>query len=84
MNSTFVKKIIMKKKNTLFWLGFAATATVTAILITRAFHHSKRLNEIADEGYETAADILFPETPTRKRKVHYGPVLPENEEVLNG
>ena len=33
------------------------------------------LNTVADEGYETAADILFPDKKMRsKRKQHYGPV----------
>ncbi len=75
----------MKNKNVVL-LGFAASvAAITAILITKAVKHSKRLNNIADEGYETAADILYPETGTRRRKVHYGPVVPmdENLEILN-
>lgn len=75
----------MKKKNVVL-LGFAAAAaTITAILVTKAIKHSRRLNNISDEGYETAADILYPETDTRRRKVHYGPVVPmeESADALN-
>ena len=72
----------MKKKNVVF-LGFAAaTAVIAAVLVTKAVKHSRRLNNIADEGYETAADILYPETGTRTRRVHYGPVVPL-EDSLN-
>lgn len=75
----------MKKKNVVL-LGFAAaTAVIAAILVTKAVKHSNRLNNIADEGYETAADILYPEIGTRRRKVHYGPVVPveDNIDILN-
>ncbi|MEO5968034.1 MAG: hypothetical protein ABIP68_00675 [Ferruginibacter sp.] len=75
----------MTKKNLVFLSFAAAAATIALILVTKATKHSKRLNNIADEGYETAADILYPETGTRRRKVHYGPVVPadENFEILN-
>ena len=35
----------------------------------------RRLKKVANEGYETAIDVLFPEKPTRG-KLHYGPVIP--------
>ena len=75
----------MKKRNVVLLSFAAAVGTITAILVTKAIKHSKRLNHIADEGYETAADILYPETDTRRRKVHYGPVVPmdESAEILN-
>jgi hypothetical protein len=34
------------------------------------------LSRIAEEGYETACDILFPKQETKQEKLHYGPVLP--------
>jgi len=38
---------------------------------------SKRiLTRVADEGYETAYDILFPKEETRGEKLHFGPVIP--------
>lgn len=36
----------------------------------------KRLNRIAEEGYETADDILFPGKTRVDKQLHYGPVLP--------
>ena len=41
----------------------AASLTLTAILIIQLIKSKKtkkRLNVVADEGYETAEDILFP------------------------
>lgn len=76
------KKKGMKKRNVVI-LGFAvATATIAAILVTKAIKHSNRLNHIADEGYETAPDILYPERKTYRRKLHYGPVVPQ-EDILD-
>ena len=34
------------------------------------------LNRIADEGYETAYDILYP-GENNEVNLHYGPVIPE-------
>jgi hypothetical protein len=49
----------MKTKKILF----AAGVTITAILIIRMIKSKKtkkRLTVVAEEGYETAEDILFP------------------------
>ena len=46
--------------------------------IARIRHNSKnsrRLKTVANEGYETAIDVLFPEKQTKGR-LHYGPVIP--------
>lgn len=42
------------------------------------FKKSKRkmLKKVADEGYETAIDVLYPAQHTLTRKLHYGPVIP--------
>lgn len=68
----------MKKTNK-FLLGVAAAAAVGIIVYAMksrrrtAFRHAR----VADEGYETAHDILYPNQKGRHRKLHFGPVLPE-------
>ena len=37
---------------------------------------TKMLDQVADEGYETAHDILFPGKKSHKKELRYGPVLP--------
>lgn len=34
-----------------------------------------RLDKVADEGYETAYDVLYPNRKFNRRKQHYGPVF---------
>ena len=68
----------MKKTNK-FILGVAAAATVGLIIYAM---RNRRLSAIrharvAEEGYETAHDILFPNQKGRSRKLRFGPVLPE-------
>ena len=55
-----------------------AVATVVAAKLTKKNKEKKykRLDVIADEGYETAHDILFPGKSKEKRELRYGPVLP--------
>lgn len=57
-------------------LGFAVAGL--GFLVKHCYGSSTRkmLNKVADEGYETAIDILFPEEVTKARKLHYGPVIP--------
>ena len=68
----------MKKTNK-FILGVAAAAAIGVIIYSlrsrrqTAMRHAR----IADEGYETAHDVLFPNQKSRGRKLRYGPVLPE-------
>lgn len=52
-----------------------AAATTLAWLIVRKIKRSKRLNRIAEEGYETAIDILYPHK-IQSRKLQYRPTLP--------
>ena len=60
---------------------FATTAFVVAgLFIYAASRHKKTrrmLEEIADEGYETAHDVLYPDKSRRSSKLQYGPVLPD-------
>jgi hypothetical protein len=62
--------------NFLAGLGLLA-AGVGIYTFRRLRKNSKQmLNEVADEGYETAMDILYPQKQMRDCKLHYGPVLP--------
>jgi hypothetical protein len=57
--------------------GVAAIAfTSLLVYATRRANTKRRIAEVADEGYETAADLLYPKTNQRFKKLHYGPVLP--------
>ncbi len=57
--------------------GIAAGLLVFAFrLAKREYKSRKKLKEIADEGYETATDVLYPDDADLGRKLHYGPVLP--------
>ncbi|MFT3679927.1 MAG: hypothetical protein QM791_06620 [Ferruginibacter sp.] len=55
-------------------LAAAGAAALAAYLIRRA-NTKKMLNQVADEGYETAPDILYPGR-NMNGKLHYGPVIP--------
>jgi hypothetical protein len=69
----------MKMKKTskiLVGVGLAAVTTGLIIYAVRRYRSSQKRTRIANEGYETAHDILYPPKYKRK-KVHYGPVLPE-------
>lgn len=69
------------KTSTKIILGLSAVAaTGTLIALTRSVNSHKRLINISNEGYETAHDILYPKNYNKGRKLHYGPVLPVNDE----
>jgi len=67
----------MKNTTKIILLTAIGTAAITAYLVRRAkcTKAKKMLDNIADEGYETASDILFPGKELRN-KLHYGPVIP--------
>jgi len=68
------------KTSTKITLGMAAiVATGVLIYVTRSYNTRKRLLHIANEGYETAHDILYPRQYNRGRKLQYGPVLPDDD-----
>ncbi len=57
--------------------GIAAGLLVFAVrLAKREYTSRKKLKEIADHGYETATDVLYPDDADFGKKLHYGPVLP--------
>ena len=66
------------KISTKTMLGIAAI-TALGIALMLGTKKSKKINldQIADEGYETAHDILYPKQFGREKKLQYGPVLPE-------
>jgi hypothetical protein len=54
----------MKKKKVLIAVGITLTALLILQMI-RKKKSEKRLNVVAEEGYETAEDILFPKRKFR-------------------
>ena len=68
----------MKLSNKIgFGLAVLAVAGIAVYLVRRT-QNKRMLNQIADEGYETAQDILFPDKRMNAQKLHYGPVYPRN------
>lgn len=66
----------MKNERTLLLFLAAAGAAFATLYIIRKKNERKMLASIAEEGYETAPDILFPRKRTND-KLHYGPVIPK-------
>ena len=54
-----------------------ATGIVIYLLSNRRSDNRRMLNLIADEGYETAQDVLFPDKNIQDKNLHFGPVIPE-------
>jgi hypothetical protein len=75
--SIFVKMSSMKVLQKVA-LGFAAIAVAGIIIyVTGKRCDTKHmLDQIADEGYETATDVLFPGKSLHGRHLRYGPVIP--------
>ena len=69
----------MKKELKIIYSLAAIAATGLLVYAVRKKNTLTRMAEVADEGYETAADVLHPKTNQRFRKLHYGPVLPHHE-----
>jgi hypothetical protein len=65
----------MKKNSTLPIILAAIGAAVITVLFIRSKKRKKMLTRVAEEGYETAADILYPGKSVSS-KLHYGPVIP--------
>lgn len=69
----------MKTSNKILF-GVAAIAVAGLVVYAsrsnRRKDHHEMLEQIADEGYETAHDVLFPDKKNRSSKLQYGPVLP--------
>jgi hypothetical protein len=56
----------------------AGLLAAAAIYLIRKSATSRRLQQVSDDGYETAGDVLFPNREIGNRKVKYGPVVPRN------
>ncbi|MCP9752766.1 hypothetical protein [Ferruginibacter sp. HRS2-29] len=61
-------------------LGILAGAALVAASMVLAKNRRKKvsrmLSEVAEEGYETAHDILYPGKGKKEKNLRYGPVLP--------
>ena len=68
----------MKTSKKLIFGAAAIAFTGLLVYVTRRANTKRRIAEVADEGYETAADLLHPKTNRRFKKIHYGPVLPQD------
>ena len=67
----------MKTKNKIV-LGVAAATLIGVIIYAvRRRNTHEILSRVADEGYETAQDVIYPNKGKRNRKLQYGPILPE-------
>ena len=68
----------MKTSKKIIYSAAAIAFTSLFVYIARKSNTKRRIAEVANEGYETAADLLHPKTNKRFKKLHYGPVLPEH------
>ncbi len=65
------------KLSTKIAIGLSVVAAAGIVVYLARSSRSKRmLEKIADEGYETAHDILFPDKKINDKKLKYGPVIP--------
>ena len=67
----------MKISKKSLWGLTVISALGIAVFLTRKKRNRKKLARIAEEGYEIAHDILFPNKLVSEKKLHYGPVLPK-------
>lgn len=65
----------MKRATTITLSLLAVAATGVLISRLRRSRRTRMRTDIANEGYETAPDILYPDR-RRSNDEHYGPVLP--------
>jgi hypothetical protein len=54
----------------------AVAGLVVCIATSKRSDTNDMLDQIADEGYETATDVLFPGKTLTGRKLRYGPTIP--------
>lgn len=72
----FTRNNIMKN-NSKITLALAAVATAALVIyLTRSVNAKRMLVKVADEGYETAHDILYPGKDNGGKELRYGPTLP--------
>jgi hypothetical protein len=51
-------------------------AAAIVVYAARTINSKRKLIKVSDEGYETAADILYPGKISKGKEQHYGPVIP--------
>lgn len=73
----FVESQEMKKSEKIMVAVAVGLLTGLTIYVVRRSKERRLLNQLAEEGYETASDILFPNKERLGDKLHFGPVLPE-------
>lgn len=66
----------MKTNSKILITTAVAAAAVTWYLLNKKKSARKMLQDISDEGYETASDILYPGR-TFSNELRYGPVIPQ-------
>lgn len=67
----------MKKSTSILLATTVVTVGIALFLLSKKSKCSPMdTSKIADEGYETAHDILYPSKRNKPKDVHYGPVLP--------
>jgi len=57
-------------------LAILAVAGLVVCIATKRSDTNDMLDQIADEGYETATDVLFPGKNLAGRNLRYGPIIP--------
>lgn len=66
-------------KSIYFLLGaFALSSTLLLVWASRQKAQYHRITRSAEEGYETAHDILYPGKKIYSNRLRYGPVLPNS------
>ncbi|MFI5130350.1 MAG: hypothetical protein ACHQFX_10180 [Chitinophagales bacterium] len=50
--------------------------TGIGILVVHELKRRRQSRKVADNGYETAHDVLYPGKKGKDKKLHFGPVLP--------
>ncbi len=77
-NSFFIFTKINTMKNTSkITLALAVVGTAALMIyVSRCVSAKRMLVKVADEGYETAHDILYPGKGKGGRELRYGPIIP--------
>jgi len=63
-------------KQTLKLVVALTVLTGAGILVLREINRRRQLRKVANDGYETAHDVLYPGKKGTDKKLRYGPVLP--------
>ncbi len=70
-------KMKMMKNTYKITLALAAIGTAAIVVYAaRRLNEKRMMVQVADEGYETAHDILFPGKAGTGGQLRFGPVLP--------